>query len=509
MFKLTDSNRKWWILVAMTSSISMTFIDVTVLPVALPTIQRQLLFSEIGLQWIVNAYTLFLTIFLLAGGRISDRISHRKGFCTGLLLFVGASILCGLSFSEWWFIASRCLQGLGGSILIPSSSAIIFNSFPHHQRGKALGLYVSIGSIFLAIGPLIGGIFTQYFTWRLVFWINIPIALIGLLLTLYSVPKTKGVRHEFDWIGFFTFSVGISAIIVAIMQAKLWGWLSVATLGPIAFGLILLFFLWKTDRAIKDPYIDFSLFRNRVFLGANASIFCAQFLLMVTVFWAIYFQNVLGFTPTKAGAISLLANIPVMVAAPLGGHLLDRKGPRLPIICGFLLIALSLFWFLQNIENRNVWLLLTAVVPFGFGVPLIFAPSMVTAMGEIETTRRGLAAATTGMLRHLGGTLGLAIIGTLFLHVQFGQFSSDLKRNTVTENLSPLEFQGLLSSSPAAIKRLHSLPELSQDFVKQSYLHSYVKAFGWINSLAIVFALLGFTLAIILIKKKKKTVFEL
>lgn len=509
MLKLTDHNRKWWILFAMTSAISMIFIDITVLPVALPTIQRQLLFSEIALQWVVNAYTLFLTIFLLAGGRVSDRLGHRRGFCTGLVLFAGASALCGLSFNQWWFISSRCLQGIGGAILIPSSSAIIFNSFPPHQRGKAMGLYVSIGSIFLALGPIIGGVLTQYLTWRLVFWINIPVALFGLFLTYYVVPKMKGISTRFDWIGFITFSLGISAIVVGLMQAKIWGWISVFTLGLLSFGVILLYILWAADRDIKDPYIDFSLFRNFTFLGANTSIFCTQFLLMVTVFWAIYFQNVLGFSPAKAGAISLFANMPVMLAAPLAGHLLDRKGPRLPISCGFLIIAISLFWFLQNIENKNIWVLLTAVIPFGFGVPFIYTPSMATALGQIEAHRRGLASGTAGMLRQLGGTMGLAVIGTVFLNVQFGQFSRDLKRNVATENINPLAFQGLLSDSPAATKMLETLPELSQTFVKKTYLISFVDAFWWINTVAILVALLGLALALTLIKKRKKTVYEL
>ncbi|NGX27457.1 MAG: Multidrug resistance protein Stp [Chlamydiae bacterium] len=507
--KLTEKNRKWWILLAMTSAISMIFIDITVLPVALPTIQRSLGLSGLGMQWIINSYILVLTIFLLAGGRLADRVGHRKTFCWGLILFAFSSALCGLSYHEWWFIASRSLQGIGGAILIPSSSAITFNSFPPHQRGKAMGLYVSIGSIFLALGPFLGGLFTQYFTWRLVFWINLPIALGGLILALLVVPKSKGKHAHFDWIGFVTFSLGISAIVVSLMQAKNWGWTSYWTLGMLLFGIFLLFLLWKVDREVKEPYIDFSFFRNSTIAGASAGIFCTQFILMVTIFWAIYFQNVLGFTPTQAGTLSLISNLPIMIAAPLGGHLVDKKGPRIPIVIGFSLVVMALILFLQNIDMKNVWLILSAIIPFGFGIPFIFTPSFTTIMGEIPPERRGLTSGTVSTIRQLGGTLGLAIFGTLFLNVQEGEFAKDLKHNIDTEALSPMEFQGLLSKTPEAITALKKLPEQSQTFVEQTYLHSYIKGFWSINFLAIIMALVGLILTLLLIRQKTRPKIEM
>jgi len=166
MFKLTEHNRKWWVLIAMTSCISMIFIDISVLPVTLPTLERTLHMTPIGLQWIINAYTLALTVFVMAAGRFGDRFGHRRIFCWGLLLFSVGSMLCGASYHEWWFIASRTIQGIGAAMLVPTSSALLFTCFPAHQRGRALGLYVSIGSVFLSLGPVVGGLFTQYLTWR-------------------------------------------------------------------------------------------------------------------------------------------------------------------------------------------------------------------------------------------------------------------------------------------------------------------------------------------------------
>ena len=187
--KLTEQNRKWWILAAMTTAISMIFVDITVLPVVLPTLQRELLISDLELQWILNSYTLVLAVLVLAGGRIGDMWGLKKSFCFGTVTFALGSALCGLSHSGWWMIFSRTLQGVGGAFLLPATQGIIMFHFPPHQRGKAVGLFVSIGSIFLALGPLIGGALTTWASWRFVFWINLPIAAAGLLLTLYTAGR--------------------------------------------------------------------------------------------------------------------------------------------------------------------------------------------------------------------------------------------------------------------------------------------------------------------------------
>ncbi|MBS0629894.1 MAG: MFS transporter [Verrucomicrobia bacterium] len=509
MFKLTEQNRKWWVLIAMTSCISMIFIDITVLPVTLPTLERTLHMTPIGLQWIINAYTLALTVFVMAAGRFGDRYGHRRIFCWGLLLFSIGSTLCGASYSEWWFISSRTIQGIGAAMLVPTSSALLFNCFPAHQRGRALGLYVSIGSVFLSLGPVVGGLFTQYLSWRYVFWINIPIAIIGLILTLWVVPKREGHRCPFDLLGFLTSSLGITSIVIGIMEAKEWGWLSPLTIGLVGFGIVLIFLLLLIDRQVHDPYIDLSLFKDRNFTGAISTVFITQFFLMVTVFWAVYFQTVLEFSPAKAGLISLISNLPVIFAAPLGGHLLDRHGPRLPISIGFTLIIFGLFWFLHNLDSRNVGIILTAVVPFGCGVPLIFTPSFTTALGEVAPQKRGLASGTATMLRQLGATLGLAIMGSLFLTIENGQFSQDLQRHTSTATINPNQFQGLLAKTPQAIAALQKLPTQAQGYVNQIAISSNLKGYWAITTFALVSAMIGLCVALWLIKKKTRPDIEM
>lgn len=505
MFKLTEKNRKWWILVAMSSTISMIFIDITVLPVALPTIQRLLNFSDLTLQWIVNCYTLTLAILVLAGGRLSDIFGAKKIFCYGVSLFALASAFCGLSNTEFSFIASRVLQGIGGALLIPSTSLIIFSSFPANERGKAFGIFISIGSIFLSLGPFIGGVLTEYVNWRYVFWINLPIAAFGYLLALYSVPKSATKKEEFDYFGFFTITTGICALVIGIMQSKHWGWGSPLTLSLIVAGLILIFLLALFERSVTDPFIDFKLFKNRNFVGSVFSTFCTQFIVMVTVFWAIYFQTALTFTPVEAGILALLANIPVMIAAPIGGYLLDRFGPKLPMTIGYVLLVGSLLWFSQVLNVKSMSTLLTAIIPFGCAIPLIFSPSFNAAMHEAADSKRGMVSGLISAIRQFGATLGMAIFGALFLNSQSNQFSKALAQNPDTQNLKSSQFEGLLAQAPQAVQALKDLPLSIQEYIKSSDLAAYIAAFYNINLLTIFMAVLGLIVTLFCIRKKPLT----
>lgn len=496
--------RKWWILAAMTSCVSMIFIDVTVLPVTLPTIQRTLEISEIGLQWIINSYTLVLAVLVLAGGRLGDMWGHRRTFCLGLFFFAIASALCGLSRGEKWFIFSRALQGVGGALLIPSTGTIIIDSFPEHQRGRAMGIYVSAGSVFLAIGPFIGGVFAEYLSWRLVFWMNLPIAFIGFFLSILFVPPSKGKPEHFDWLGFLTFALGITLIVVPLMQTEQWGWLSPLTIGLLITGLLLLLLLCFIDRKVQDPYIDFSLFRMRFFMGALLAIFFTQFLVMVTVFWSIFLQNVLEFSPVETGLLNLISNAPVILSAPFGGFLLDRYGPKVPMILGFILVIGSLSWFLFILDQKNMLLLLSAFIPFGCGVPLIFTPSLTSAMTTVAPTKRGLASGTMMTIRQLGATLGLAIFTSLFLNVSKSNFDKALAQNKETATLNRDLFSGLLSKAPHAIQAFETLSSSTQEFVKNHLLTAHIRAFAEINYLAIFMAVLGFLSVLWLVRSKKQ-----
>jgi len=494
--------RKWWVLIAMASSISTIFLDQTILPVSLPTIQRELGIPAIGLQWIINSYLLVLTTLLLAGGRLGDIFGHRRIFCIGLLIFAASSALCSLSFSGAWLIFSRSIQGIGGALLIPSTSAILYSAFPKNERGKALGIYVSIGSVFLALGPTIGGFFTQYLSWRYIFWINLPIAAIGLLMTMIFVPRSNKKRESFDILGLITFGIGIVALILGLMQAKNWGWSSAATILLILFGIGMIIWFFTADRFQRDPLIDFSLFKNKNFLGALLCICCVSFLIMTTVFWVMYFQEILHYSPSESGLLSLISNAPVMVFAPLGGVLVDKYGPKLPVVTGFLLVIFSSLWFAFYPISNNVLLLLPVLIPFGAGIPMVLSPSFVALMYEVPPQKRGITSAFYNTSRQFATTLGLAVIGSLFIHIHYNDLAKALSANPETRSFDLNEFEGLLAKCPSAIQAYQNLSEHTAGIVMESFKQTYITAFSYINLFAALIGVVGLFFAIFYLKRK-------
>jgi len=494
--------RKWWILAAMTTSISMIFVDITVLPVVLPTLQRELSLSDLGLQWVINIYTLVLAVLVLAGGRLSDMWGLRRAFCFGTCCFALSSALCGLSTSGSWMIFSRALQGIGGAFMLPATQGIVIAHFPPHQRGKAIGLFVSFASIFLAVGPLIGGSLTSYLSWHYVFWINLPIAALGLGLTFLTVPPMPGKQEAFDYRGFLIQAAGLSCVVIALMQAQDWGWLSLSTLSLLFAGCFFLYWLFYRREKPHATFFDFSLLQKRSFSTSSLSVFLNQFIVMVTVFWAIYFQNILGFSPSRAGFFAFMANIPVLFAAPLGGFLVDRFGPRRPVMIGFTVICFSLTWFFLFLRHENAFLLFPTLITFGFGVSMIFTPSFVTMMNEVPPEKRGIASGINSALRQFSSTLGLALFGTLYASIYFGKLTTWLRANPQTATLEAHDFEGVLSESPKAMAHLKALPERDAVYVLQGAKGAFLDAFAAIDFCGAFFALIGILCAWRLLKNK-------
>jgi EmrB/QacA subfamily drug resistance transporter len=499
---ITEANRKWWILIAMTTTVSMIFVDITVLPVVLPTLQRELSISDLGLQWVINAYTLVLAVLVLAGGKLGDRWGLKKAFCWGVAIFALASALCGLSYSATWMIVNRCLQGVGGAFLLPATQAIIISHFPPHQRGKALGLYVSIGSIFLALGPLIGGALTTYLSWHYVFWINIPIAFLGFILACVSVPSMAGKRESFDARGFLILALGITSFVFALMQVQAWGWGSLRISLLFMIGLFSFALLFKRKHKPHASILDFEVIRTNPFIASSSCIFCNQILIMATVFWAIYFQNILGFSPSKAGLFAFMANLPVLFAAPLGGFLVDRYGPRMPVMIGFGIVCFSLGWFTLFMRHESVAILSPTLLLFGFGVSMIFTPCYVGLMNEVPAEKRGAVSGITSMLRQFSSTMGLALFGTFYSSIYFKKFGQALHANESTLSFTPDAFEGLLSKTPAAMQSMDQLPPDAALYVFHSAKSAFLDAFFSINLTAALVALAGIFLAWRLLKHR-------
>ena len=259
MKTISEKKRKRLILLAMTSSTSLIFLNATLLPVALPTIQRELLVSMSGLQWLINAYLLATAVFVIAGGRLGDLFGHRRMFCIGVAIYSISSVMGAMAETGWWLIMSRAIQGTGGALMSPAGMSILIHSFPEKERGRAIGIMVGIGSVFLSLGPFIGGAFTQYLSWRWAFLINPPIALYGILMVIKSVPKSETIKESFDFPGFISLSLSISCLTLALMQGKVWGWGSWQVVFLFLLAICFLLAVRGLERFAKHPFFQFNL----------------------------------------------------------------------------------------------------------------------------------------------------------------------------------------------------------------------------------------------------------
>jgi len=477
MSLITEKNRKWWGLGALMPSLAMVFTDQTVLPVALPTIQKYLEATDVQLQWCINSYLLVTAVLVLAGGKLGDRIGYRRAYTLGMVIFALASALCGLAPDVIWLIAARALQGVGAALMVPATTPLLMTLFSPHERGKATGFSVSISSLFLIFGPLIGGYFTQELSWRWIFWINLPIAILGLVLALLLLPRSSKGEQKFDPLGFIFFVISCSLLVIVIMQGTEWGWTSFKTATLSVLCLVAAFFLFWREKKAAHPFLDLKLFRLPIYKAVNISIFVTQFILMITVYRAIFFQDVMDWSPLKTGWIFFISSSPVFYISPVGGWLSDRFGPKLPLAVGFTLLIFSFLWLAFFVQSPFKIVLFLGFIAFGTGVPLILTPSYASAMNAVPPNKIGVAFGTVATMRTLASTLGVAIIAAVTGSVQYSSFSSLIQRNEETRSLNLSALEGLASGAQSAKEYLQSLSMDTSRLVLQYLKESEIAGF--------------------------------
>ena len=504
MTTISEKKRKRLILLAMTSSTSLIFLNATLLPVALPTIQRELLVSMSGLQWIINAYLLATAVFVIAGGRFGDLFGHKRMFCIGVAIYSISSVMGAMAETGWWLIMSRAIQGTGGALMSPAGMSILIHSFPEKERGRAIGIMVGIGSLFLSLGPFIGGAFTQYLSWRWAFLINPPIALYGILMVIKAVPKSETMKESFDFPGFISLSLSISCLTLALMQGKVWGWGSWQVVFLFLLAICFLLAVRGLERFAKHPFFQFNLFKNCTFLGGCILMLCSQFILVITVFWPIYFQKIVMDSPMIAGLITAIATIPLMLFAPIGGNLADRRGARLPLLMGFTLLFLSLIWFAYFLSYQNISLLFPALFAFGAGISFVMTPASAATLSSVPKTKTGVATGMYNTLRFTGATIGVAVLGAVQVNVQDDLFTASLKKRSDTASLNPDLYEGLLNSLPRSIEAAGNLDSETFAYVKEALIKASTVAFSATNLVAAVAAVLAFFITLVFFKKAKR-----
>ena len=428
-----STTRKWWILTAMALGFTMTLIDATVVSVALSTIQRDLHLSGTERSWIVNAYLLALAVTIAAAGKFGDVLGRKRVFLIGLAIFTIASAICGLATDGTTLLLARAVEGIGSALMTPTSQALVSSAFPRNERGRALGIYSGISAMGIALGPLLGGVLTTFLNWRWIFYVNLPIGVLTLLLTLYANPQEeyRSQTGHIDWLGLVSLVCGLSAFIIALMQGSIWGWDSTLFLFVFGAGLSMLVFFARIEWHLPQPLLDLRIFENRNFLGNNLVMFFVRFALFgLSVYLPIFLQDVLNFSSFVAGLATLPATLLLFLASPPAGKLYDKMGARLLLTLGTGGTALSFLWLsLVAFPAQSYLLMLPALLLGGCGIACATGPALTDAMNAAPLTMQGEAAGTLGTVQQVGGAVGVAVVSSII---------SSLTSSKLLQNLSAL-----------------------------------------------------------------------
>jgi EmrB/QacA subfamily drug resistance transporter len=413
---ITDDNRRWWTLGAMCFALFMIMLDNTVVNVALPAIQKDLHTSIGGLEWTVNAYTLTFAVLLVTGGRLGDIFGRRRMFLFGVVVFGLSSAFIGFSQTEAWLVAGRAVQGIGAAFMMPATLSIITNAFPPEERGKAIGTWAGVSALALAIGPVVGGFLVENVSWQSIFFLNVPVAAIAVFVTLAAARESRDATstHHVDIPGVAAISVGLAALVLALVEGNAWGWGSAAILALFAVAVLALIAFVVAERRAPEPMVDFAFFRSRSFLGANLVAFIVSFAMLAMFFFlALYMQNIKDYTPLQAGVRFLPSTVVIILTAPIAGRLTDRIGPRPLMSLGLVIVAASLFWQGHLATDTSYGFLVGAFVLMGLGMGLVMSPMSTAGMNAVEPTKAGVASGILSMSRMVGGTFGVAAMGAL------------------------------------------------------------------------------------------------
>ncbi|HEY6525973.1 MAG TPA: MFS transporter [Solirubrobacteraceae bacterium] len=414
----SGATSKWLVLVIACLAQFMVVLDATVVNIALPSVQRGLHFSPANLQWVVNGYTLFFGGFLLLGGRAADLLGRKRLFVAGVLLFSIASLLNGFAQSSGMLIGGRALQGLGGALVSPAALAIITTTFTDaSERTKALGVWSAIAASGAAVGLLMGGVLTDLASWRWVFFVNVPVGIITIALALRYVAESRiEVEHRsFDLAGAVTVTGGLVLLVYAIVKAQSYGWGSGKTIGLLAVAVALLGAFLVIESRSKAPLVRLSIFRVRTLaVGDSVLLLVASGMFGMFFFASLYVQEILGYSPLRAGLAFLPVTAGIVIGAGVAQPLIKRVGVRNVSIAGIALAAAGMLVLTQlPVHGQYVSDLLVGLLPMSLGMGLTFVPITLMATSGVSDDDAGLASGLFNTAQQVGGSLGLAILSTL------------------------------------------------------------------------------------------------
>jgi len=414
VLRISEETRPWWTLAGACSGLFILMLDSTVVALALTAIRHDLGASAEALQWVMNGYLLTIAVLVVSAGRLGDMFGRKRVFLFGMVLFAAGSVLSGAAQGPAMLIAGRVLQGAGAAPMLSLSLALVCNAFPAGEQPRALGIWAAVSAVALAIGPLAGGVLIEL-DWRVIFWINLPVAALGIAITVLAAPESTdpGSGREIDWPGLAALSLGLTAVVLALVQSRAWSGGSVAVIA--LAGIVALALFWRVEHRVGAPIVDFELFRNGPYFGASAAAFA-----LVGAYWAVmffqpqYLQDVRGHSPILSGAMILPITAPMVFVSPFSGRLIASFGARRLMTVGMALGCAGLLVLTQVDATSPYGVLLVGYLLFGIALGLVYAPMSTAAMAAMPGEKVGIASGVLAMDRVLAGAVSLAAVGAVF-----------------------------------------------------------------------------------------------
>jgi len=491
-----------WILAATILGSSMVFIDGTVVNVALPALQAKLSATSVDVQWVVESYALFLAALLLLGGSLGDHFGRRRIYGIGVVLFALASVWCGLAPNISQLIVARAVQGIGGAMLVPGSLAIISASFPEEERGQAIGTWSGSTAITTAMGPVIGGWLIEHVSWRAVFFLNLPLAIVVLLLLVRFVPESRNNEEsgKLDLLGAALATLSLGAIVYGLIESSRLGLQSPIVIGALIAGLIMFGAFILVEARVEHPMMPLTLFSSRNFAGANMlTLFLYASLAGTLFFMPLNLIQVQGYTATAAGAATLPFILIMFLLSRWSGGLVKRYGARLPLVVGPIIAAAGFALFLRPGAGGSYFTtFFPAIVVLGFGMAISVAPLTTTVMNAVNQSHAGIASGVNNAVSRTAGLLAVAVFGLIMFHA----FNSclDQRLNVIP---IPVDVRQALNGERlklAAAEIPDSINEETRAAIKQAIDECFVFGFRRVMLMGAALALAGSALAWLMIR---------
>ena len=478
-----------WILAATILASSMAFIDGTVVNVALPALQTNLNATAVDVQWVIESYALLLSALLLVGGSLGDHYGRRRIFLLGVAIFAIASGACGLAGNIRQLIGARAIQGFGAALLVPGSLAIISNSFSEKERGRAIGVWSGFSAMTTAIGPVLGGWLIEHVSWRAVFFINLPLALVVILISNRHIAETRDRGStRIDWFGAILAAFGLGALVYGLIESSQTGFNDRSVTGPLTAGVVVLILFLFAESRLSQPMLPLTLFRSRTFAGTNLLTFLLYAALGGTLFFLpLNLIQVQRYSPTAAGAALLPFILIMSLLSRWSGGLVTRYGPKLTLVVGPVVTALGYLLFLLPKIGGNYWTdFFPAVVVLGLGMAITVAPLTTTVMSSIPQHRAGVASGVNNAVARTASLVAIAVLGVVMLHV----FKANLDHRLMSTNLPRSAAQSVQTQSTklAAIDIPKNVDSETQQLIRRAIDESFVSGFRFVMAIGATLA---------------------